>query len=486
MSRPEQSLAGEPRESPIPPGPAPGPAARPLAAIVGDGEPVPLLDGTLGPYINLDIAASSPALTCVRDTVDDFLKWYSNVHRGVGYKSRLSSWAFESARDRVARFVGADPGGAVVVFCRNTTEAINRLAHRYPFRKGDVVLTTLMEHHSNELPWRRVAEVVHVAVTPDGRVDETDLDRKLSALAGRVRLLAVTAASNVTGYVNPVHDWARRIHAAGGEIVVDAAQLAAHRPIAMRPAGSPEHLDYVAFSAHKMYAPFGVGALVGSRRVFETGDPDIVGGGAVDIVGLESAYWADLPDREEAGTPDVVGVVALARAIRALEEIGWDAIIRHETELTAAALERLASVPGVVLYGDADPAAAASRLGVIPFNVQGVPHALTAAVLSSEWGIGTRNGCFCAHPYIKAILRVSERQARRIEKSILARDRRAIPGAVRVSFGLSNTLADVEALGRAVEAVARGAFDRGYVLDPERGEYNHPAMPCDFDRRVSF
>src|SRR6476661_1816134 len=326
----------------------PAPAV-PLLEVVGAAERVPVLDGTSQPYVNLDNAASTPALACVRDTVNEFLGWYSNVHRGVGYKSRLSSWAFEEARARVARFVGADPGDAIVLFCRNTTEAINKLAHRYPFERGDVVLTTLMEHHSNELPWRRAADVVHVGVLPDGRVDEEDLDRKLKTYRGRVRLLAVTGASNVTGYINPIHDWARMAHAAGAEIVVDAAQLAPHRPIAMRPKGDPGHLDYVAFSAHKMYAPFGVGVLIGPRHVFETGDPDIVGGGSVDIVSLESAYWTDLPDREEAGTPDIVGVVALARAIGALEAIGWGEIIRHETELTTAALARLSSVPGVVV-----------------------------------------------------------------------------------------------------------------------------------------
>src|SRR6266542_3149047 len=442
---------------------------RTLLEVVGAGEQVPVLGGKTRRYINLDGAASTPAFACVRDTVNEFLNWYSNVHRGVGYKSRLSSWAFDEARKRVARFVGADPTDAVVLFCRNTTEAINRLAHRYPFRPGDVVLTSLMEHHSNELPWRRVAEVIHVGVTSDGRVDEEDLARKLVAYSGRVRLLAVTGASNVTGYLNPVHDWARMAHAAGAEIVVDAAQLAAHRPIAMRPKGDPDRLDYVAFSAHKMYAPFGVGVLVGSRGAFETGDPDIVGGGAVDIVSLESAYWTDLPDREEAGTPDIVGVVALARAIRAFEE-----------------LARLSSIPGLIVYGDAHPGNAASRLGVVPFNVRGVPHALTAAVLSCEWGIGTRNGCFCAHPYVKALLHVSETEGRAVEQSILARDRSMIPGAVRASFGLFNTISDVDALGEALEAISRHDFDSGYVLDCERGEYTHPEFSPDFASRFSF
>ncbi len=309
---------------------------------------------------------------------------------------------------------------------------------------------------------------------------------KLAAYRGRVRLLAVTGASNVTGYINPIHDWARLAHAAGAEIVVDAAQLAPHRPIAMGGKGESDHLDYVAFSAHKMYAPFGSGVLVAHRAAFETGDPDIVGGGAVDIVGLESAYWTDLPDREEAGTPDIVGVVALARAIRALEEIGWERIHRHETELTAALLERLSAIPGVTVYGDADPARAASRLGVVPFNVRGVSHALAAAVLSCEWGIGVRNGCFCAHPYVKAILHVSEEEGRAVEKSILARDRSAIPGAVRASFGLFNTIEDIDALGEALEAISRHDFDPGYVLDPERGEYTHPAFVPDFASRFTF
>jgi len=463
---------------------AAGPHA--LLECIGDTERVPVLDGGTRRYVNLDIAASAPALACVRDAVDQFLRWYSNVHRGVGYKSRLSSWAYETARDRVAKFVGADSDSSVVLFCRNATEALNRLAHRYPFRPGDVVLTTVMEHHSNELPWRRVAEVAHVGVTPEGRVDEADLDAKLARYAGRLKLLAVSGASNITGYVNPIHEWARKAHAAGAEIAVDAAQLAPHRPIELKQGSDPEHLDYVAFSAHKMYAPFGVGVLAGSRRVFSEGDPDIVGGGAVDLVSLESAYWTDLPDREEAGTPDIVGVVALARAIRALEDVGWDAIRRHEAELTALTLERLGAIPRVELYGDSDPSSAASRLGVVPFNVAGMPHALTAAVLSAEWGIGVRSGCFCAQPYIKTILGVSDSQARDVARAILARDRRAVPGAVRASFGISSTAEDVERLVEAVEAVVRGRFDGGYVLDAERGEYTHPGMAADFARRLTF
>jgi cysteine desulfurase/selenocysteine lyase len=453
--------------------------------VIGVGERVPVLAGGRRPFINLDNAASTPALRPVLSAIEEFLRWYANVHRGMGYKSQLSSWAFERARDRVARFVGADPGTDVVLFTKNTTESINHLARRLAFGPDDVVVTTVMEHHSNELPWRRAARVVHVGVTPEGRVDPAELERTLAEQHGRVRLLAVSGASNVTGYLNPVHDFARLAHAAGARIFVDAAQLAAHRPIDMGRAGAPDRLDFLAFSAHKMYAPFGVGVLVGSRRDFEHGDPDLVGGGTVDIVTLENAYWTDLPDREEAGTPNVVGVVALGRAIEVLESMGWEAIERHEAELTARALVRLSAIPGVALYGDADPRAARERLGVIPFNVRDVPHALLAAVLSYEWAIGTRSGCFCAHPYVKEILHVGSEAAAELEREILARDRSHVPGAVRASFGIYNTVEEVDRLAEAVAAIAAGRFASGYELDRERGEWYPPGFHFDFEERFT-
>jgi selenocysteine lyase/cysteine desulfurase len=467
--------------------PAPDMAALArLARVVGRDEAVPLADGRRRRYVNCDNAASTPALQPVAEAVDRFLRWYSNVHRGTGFKSRLSSWAFEEARDIVARFVGADPATNVVIFTRNATEGLNRLAHRYPFREGGVVLTSVMEHHSNELPWRRVAEVVHVAVTGDGHLDAQDLEARLAEHRGRVQLVALTGASNVTGYVNPVHTFARMAHAAGAEIAVDAAQLAPHRPVDMRPDGHPEHLDYVVLSGHKMYAPYGVGALIGPRRVFLEGDPDLVGGGTVDIVTLEDAYWTDLPDKEEAGTPDIVGAVAVAKAIRVMEEIGWDAIIAHERALTARALERLARIPGVTVYGGTDLTAGGDRLGTIAFNVEGLPHALVAAILAYEHGVGVRNGCFCAHPYVKALLHVTQEDANAMEERIRHRDRSDIPGAVRMSFGIYNTEEDVDLACEAVATIAAGTRRKDYRLDLERGSYTLPGADEAFERYFSF
>ncbi|HTR80723.1 MAG TPA: aminotransferase class V-fold PLP-dependent enzyme [Bacteroidota bacterium] len=454
--------------------------------VVGVDEEIPLLGGGRRAYINLDNAASTPTISLITDKVNEFLKWYSNVHRGTGFKSKLSSWVFEEARSAIERFVNADASESVVLFCKNTTEAINKLAHRYPFQPGDVVLTSVMEHHSNELPWRKVAHVVHIEVMPDGRIDEGDFEEKISQYGPKIKLVAISGASNVTGFINPVHTYARWAHAIGAEIMVDAAQLAPHRPLDMKPKSDPEHLDYIAFSAHKMYAPFGVGVLVGSRHTFEEGDPEYVGGGTVDIVSLENAYWTDLPDKEEAGTPDIVGAVALAEAIRVIEQIGWENIIEHEASLTAYALEKIKNIPGVSLYGGKEIADVRNRLGVLTFNVNDLSHALVASILSYEWGIGTRNGCFCAHPYVKCLLHVNEAEAEDMERRILARDRSTVAGFVRASFGIYNTRHEVDVLCEALSAIAKGNFQDGYILNKERGEYYRVDEAEEFEKYFSL
>lgn len=453
---------------------------------IGVDAKVPLLGGREVSYVNFDNAASTPTFRPIADKVEEFLTWYANVHRGTGFKSQLSSWVFEEARCRITEFVKADLAEHIVIFTKNTTEAINKLSHRIDFGPQDIVLTSMMEHHSNELPWRKVARVEHIGLEEDGRLSLSDFDSKLKQFGRRVRLVAITGASNVSGYINDIGYFARRAHEVGAEILVDAAQLAPHRPVSMRSSADPSHLDYLVFSAHKMYAPYGVGILVGRRPIFEQGDPDIVGGGTVDIVNLEEAYWADLPEKEEAGTPDIIGVVALATAIDMFNRVGWDAIIAHEAELTAYALERMTRIPKVQVYGDLDPKTASDRLGVISFSVEGVPHSLVAAILNYEHGIGVRSGCFCAHVYVKCLLHVSDDDAREMEREILARDRSRLPGTVRASFGLYNTLAEVDRLVEALEAIAAGRFSDAYVLDAEKGEYTPKGFAPDFARYFSL
>ena len=284
---------------------------------------MPLLDGRLAPYVSLDNAASTPALREVLEAVQSFLPYYSSVHRGTGFKSRLSTAAYDKAHATIARLVGADPGRAAVIFGKNTTEAINKLAFSFPLAPRQVVLSTVMEHHSNDLPWRRRAQVVRAAVTPDGRLDEGDVDRLLAVYGNRVALLTVSGASNVTGFIQPIHRLAQKAHAVGARILVDAAQLAPHRRIDVKAEDDAEHLDYVVLSAHKMYAPFGTGALVGHADTFLQGTPEHQGGGTVEIVTPTDVYWAGLPDREEAGSPNVIGAVAMAVAAQALMDPAW-------------------------------------------------------------------------------------------------------------------------------------------------------------------
>lgn len=442
---------------------------------------VPLLDGSHTRYINFDNAASTPALKSVQQAINDFLTYYSSVHRGTGFKSQLSTHAYEEARHTVMRFVEADLRDHTCIFGKNTTEAINKLANRYPFNKhGDVVLTSGMEHHSNDLPWRAKSKTIHIGLTHGGRLNEAEFDRQLAHYGERVALVAITGASNVTGYINPIHQLAEKAHAVGARIVVDCAQLAPHCKVDMRPIVDPTHLDYVTISAHKMYAPYGTGALIGRRDTFEQGDPDQMGGGTVEIVTLDDVVWAGAPDRDEAGSPNTVGAVALAAAIRQLESIGMHNVEQHEAELTAYALERISDVPEVHLYSDKDPLQASKHLGVIPLELEGISHFLVASILGHEFGIGVRNGCFCAHPYILNLLQVNSEEAKAVRTQILAGDKRDMPGLVRASFGLYNTLDEVDALVEALNHIARGEFQGEYTQVKATGEYVPKGWSPDF------
>ncbi len=454
---------------------------------VGVDTEVPVLGGGKRTYINFDNAASTPPLKAVQATLNDFMNYYSSVHRGTGFKSQLSTHAYEQARHTVLNFLGADPQTHTCIFGKNTTEAINKLARRFPFTpERNVLITSAMEHHSDDLPWRAVTEVVHVGLLPDGRLDIADFDTQLEKYAGRVALVSISGGSNVTGFINPIHELAEKAHAAGAQIAVDCAQLAPHRAIDMRPLDDPGHLDYVAISAHKMYAPYGTGALVGRKDTFSRGVPDMVGGGVIEIVTLDSIAWAGPPDRDEAGSPNVGGAVALAAAINQLTEIGMDAVAAHEAELTSYALQRLTEVPGIHIYGNPDPRQAAERLGVLPFSLKGVDHFLVSAILGNEFGIGVRNGCFCAHPLILHLLDLDEGQAGQVRDDILSGDRSHMPGLIRVSFGLYNTTEEVDILIDALKKIAAGDYQGSYVQDPASGEYHLQGWQPDFAEYFSI
>jgi len=440
--------------------------------VVGIDQPVPLLDGTIRPYVNLDNAASTPPFVHVKEKVDEVMQWYSSVHRGSGFKSLLCTHLYDEAREVVAKSVGADPELDVAIFGKNASEAINKLASRFPFHEGDVVITTAMEHHSNDLPWRQHAPILlHTSTNPDGSLNVDDLQDKLKKHAGKVKLVAVTGASNVTGFMPPVHDIATMAHHYGAKIMVDAAQLYPHRKVDMLPHSDERHLDFVAMAGHKVYAPFGAGAIIGPRAFFNEGEPEYRGGGTIELVSLNEVRWADAPDRDEAGSPNVIGAVALAASIAQIDAIGMDVLVEHEKELTRYALENLNRIPEVRVFGSSDPNRLEDRLGVITFQVKDVPHGKVAAILSFEGAIAVRNGCFCAHPYVIKLLGVSQDEYQRFHDEVVQKNKSTLPGMVRASFGCYNNTKDVDRLVEMIQRIIGGDYGGDYAVHVPSGSY---------------
>ena len=441
--------------------PAPVAAGGLGVRLVGDGVTVPCVDGRERAYVSLDTAASTGALPGVAERVNEFLPWYSSVHRGAGWKSQLATAAYEAARAAIEVFAGRSGGDDVAIICRNATEAINHLAYRLRLDPGDVVVTTVVEHHANLLPWARIARCRHVECGAGGTFGVDDVTAALDQTP-RPRLLAISGASNVTGWLPPLDAIIAAAHDRGVPVLVDAAQLAPHRRL-------PAAADYVAWSGHKMYAPFGAGVLIGPRATFASGDPFLAGGGAVDLVDLQEVVWTDPPEREEAGSPNVLGAVALHAAIDELTDLGWAAIRTHDDEMARRLRDGLSAIDGVRLLGTAVDAGC---LPVASFVVESVPHALVAARLSAEQAIGVRHGCFCAHPYLLRLLALEPEEVADYHAAVLRGDRRRMPGAVRASAGLSTTGADVD---RFLDAVARIATGEPppvpYDQDAHTGDY---------------
>ena len=409
--------------------------------VVGLDTKVPLGNGSMATSINFDNAATTPPFKAVIKNICNFAPWYSSIHRGAGFKSQLSSHIYELARYKVASFVKANPAVHDIIFVKNTTEAINKMAYRlWDTNKKQVILCSDMEHHSNDLPWRDKFHVDYIGIDDNGRLMLDDLEDKLRKYGDKVALVAITGASNVTGHINPIHKIAQMVHSHGTKLLVDGAQLVPHAPVDMKPFYSPEHIDFLTFSAHKMYAPFGIGVLIGPKEFFRDGAPELRGGGTVKAVTHDFVCWADSPHKEEAGTPNLMGVVALSTAIDILNSIGMNSIETYERTLTKYAISKMAAIPNIKIYGDIENID--NRVAIISFNIKDLPHGLVASALSYESAISVRSGCFCAHPYIQKLLGLSPEEIQKQIKTIKS----PYAGMVRVSFGLYNTKEEIDLL----------------------------------------
>ena len=410
-----------------------------------------LVPSARGPveYANLDHAATTPALTAVRAAVEAALHTYSSVHRGTGYASRVTSRWYEQARLEVGRFVGARPDD-LVVFTRSTTDSWSLLARALPAEATVVVFAS--EHHSTLLPWGADRTVtLPVPASPAEALGR--LEAALAAATTRHRLVVVSGASNVTGEVWPMERIVAIARRHGARVALDAAQLAPHRPIDLATSG----VDYVAFSGHKLYAPFGTGVLTGRADWLDAAQPYLVGGGAATQVTAAggcpdrpatAATWATGAARHEGGSPNVVGAIALAAACATVRE-HWHDVQRHEARLTARLRSGLAAIDGVAVHDLF--AERLDRVGVVAFTVADVDSSEVSAALSFQHGIGVRDGRFCAHLLVDHLLAATGHAS-----------------AVRASIGLSTTTEHVERLLAAVAEIAASA---------RRGDWTAPIDP---------
>ncbi|NLW91908.1 MAG: aminotransferase class V-fold PLP-dependent enzyme [Syntrophomonadaceae bacterium] len=439
--------------------------------IVGIDMKVPGKDRRRLKYINFDNAASTPALEPVVKRLQHHLKWYSGVHRGTGYKSLVSTHEYNRSREVIADFVQADLDHDAVIFLKNTTEAINKLSYRIGFKPGDQVLVSGMEHHSNDLPWRSRVRVNYAGLDEKGRLDLSDLEEKLKRGYPRTRLVGICGASNVTGHINDIHHIAALAHEYRAQVLVDGAQLVPHHPIDMKPIFHPGHIDFLAFSGHKIYAPYGCGVLIGPRDTFEQGIPEYAGGGTIRAVHSDAVYWADPPEKEEAGSPNVLGVVGLADTLSYLKKVGVGQMSEYEASLTEYTLNRMSEVRGLSVYGDGP------RVAVISFNLAGVPHSLVGAILCYEAGIGLRTGCFCAQPYVRYLMGEREQFFECLKSGGNCKE--PMPGMVRISLAAYNTRAEIDHLVEWLKRISgnRQEFIRRYRYDDLNDEY----LPRDYD-----
>lgn len=406
--------------------------------VVGLDEEMELENGKKKAVTNFDNAATTPALQPVMDEVNEQLEKYGSIGRGFSPKSDYSTDLYNNTRDKVLEFVGADPEKYTVFYVNNTTDGLNKLALALIEKKSDLVLTTRIEHHSNDLPWRENGTVIYAEVDDQGRVMYDEIEKQLKN--NKVKYVSVTAASNVTGYVTDVHRVAKLAHKYGAKIIVDGAQIVAHRKFSMIGETEDENIDFFVFSAHKMYSPYGGGAVVGLTEDLQEHMPKFYGGGTIYIVGDDWVEYADAPKSYEAGSPNYPGVVGLGKAIDILQEVGFDDIEAHEKVLNQRLVDGLKKIDNSIIYGDSEDLS--DRVGVITFNFSDVNSQLVAEELSHRYGIATRRGAFCANPYVWRLYGLTDEQVRNFAECSDINT----PGMIRVSFGIYNTEEEVDYL----------------------------------------
>lgn len=414
-----------------------------------------LVDTTKGIVreVNLDNAATTIPFSGVSETIYEFLKNYGSVHRGSGERSKKSTQSYENARNKIQEFIGASIDN-YVVFTKNTTEAINHVAQLWSVIPGKVLVSDI-EHSSNLLPWLAGNDVIQYKTNNDGTLNIKSVE-DMFKINKDIKLLAITGSSNVTGYKPPIYDLAELAHKYDAKILVDACQLIPHQKVDVLPNENCKHLDFVVFSGHKMYAPFGGGVLFGPKEFFDQANPYQIGGGNLTYISkdLQLKRFSTV-QAHDPGTPNAVGAISIAKSTEILDSIGYDRIHEYESNLVKKAFENLKQIKGVKIY------VKESQLGsVIPFDINEIEHKLTAEILRDDYGIAVRAGSFCTYELMRKIKGISDSQDQKICNEIDEKEiTKNIPGVVRASFGLVNNLDDITRLTTAVNEIANKGRD---------------------------
>jgi len=412
---------------------------------IGLDKKVPILNNNKIEAINFDNAATTPVFKSVLDSITKACELYGAIGRGLGQKSEYSTKIYLDSRNYILDFFKASKEKYTVIFVNNTTEGINRLSNMLIEDKDNIVITTRMEHHSNDLPWRGKCNLKYIEVDELGRLKLDELEYLLEKYHGLVKYVTITAASNVTGYLNDLSYISKIVHKYNAKLIIDGAQIVAHKKIDF----TKTLIDYLVFSAHKMYAPFGSGAIIGLKEEFERLDSDLKGGGTVDTVLDDSEVFLSPPEKDEAGSPNFFGAIALVESMKALNTIGYETIEKNEKILLDHTIKGLNSLTDIINYGD--NINIDDRLGIVVFNIKDIYHAETAKLLASLRAIAVRQGAFCAHPYVKRLLKINDEEASRH----LVDSTCKMPGMVRASFGVYNSIREVDIFLNTLELICK-------------------------------
>ena len=386
--------------------------------------------------INFDNAATTPPFKRVVKRVLETTEYYGSIARGDGQKSQYCSDLYEECRRYILKYFNAPEEIYTAIFVGNTTDGLNKLSNILINNKEDIVITTRMEHHSNDLPWRNKCDLKYVEVNEDGRININEIEELIERYKEKV-----------TGYINDIRKISGLIHKYGGKIIVDGAQLVPHKKIYMYKKDSLENIDFLVFSGHKIYAPFGSGAIIGLRKDFNNNLPDTKGGGTVEYVIDNNQLWLNTPEKNEAGTPNLFGAVAIMEAMKEIENIGFERIEKNEKELLQYLINGLKELNRVKLYADND--CIDDRLGILVFTIDGMKYYEVGEKLSEIKAIGVRQGGFCSHPYTRRVLGIPNNQ---LQEYI---NKNGIPGLVRVSLGIYNSKKEANIFLETVELLCR-------------------------------